>query len=196
LPAPLRAHPAPNAAFLIRVGAIGAPLKEKSMTDLWADRLFQIGYVVPNLGDAMRYFHHKLGVPKFLVIENTSLQDQKYLGKAADFRQSIAFCFSGATQIELIEPLSGVSTYSEFLKAHPEGGVQHLGYRVDDIAAATGAMIEKGYRVVQSGRAGNTRLAYFHTTPMFGTAIELLDIEPAELATFERLRRGEIGTAP
>jgi methylmalonyl-CoA/ethylmalonyl-CoA epimerase len=166
------------------------------MTEFWADRLFQIGYVVPSLRDAMRYFHNKLGVPKFLVIENTSLSDQEYLGQRADFRQSIAFCFSGATQIELIEPLSGPSTYTEYLKTHPEGGVQHIGYRVDDLDRATAAMLAKGYRVVHSGRAGKTRLAYFHTTPMFGTAIELLEIEPAELEKFERLRRGEIGIVP
>jgi len=166
------------------------------MPEPWTDRLFQIGYVVPDLGAAMRQFHTDLGVPKFLVVENTCLTDQRYMGELAEFRQSIAFCFSGAMQIELIQPLSGPSTYTEFLKAHAEGGVQHVGYRVDNLAQATAAMIAKGYRVVQSGQAGNTRLAYFHKTPMFGTAIELLDIEPAELAKFERLRRGEIGVTP
>lgn len=162
----------------------------------WAGRLFQIGYVVPDLRRAMLAFKANLGITHFLVRENTSLADQRYMDARADFKQSIAFCYTGDMQVELIQPLSGPSTYTDFLERCPEGGVQHLGYRVDDLDAAVAAITARGFRAVQSGSAGSTRLAYFHGPEMHGTAIELLQIHEGELATFERLKRGEVGITP
>ncbi len=48
----------------------------------------------------------------------------------------MAFGYIGDMQFEVIENVSGKSTYSEFLDRVPQGGVHHLGYSVDDYDAA------------------------------------------------------------
>jgi len=161
------------------------------MTTPFAEKVFQIAYVVPDLHAAIRFFKQKLGVADFLVWENFMLQDQTYNGAPGDYVQSIAFGFAGQLQIELIQPLSGVSSYSEYLKQNPRGGVQHLGILVDDFDAAMSEMTARGYRVVQSGRNGDTRLAYFDTDGDIGILTEIVYIAPDERAKFERMKRGQ-----
>ena len=59
----------------------------------FADQVFQIAYVVPDLHAAIRFFKEKLGVADFMVWENFMLQDQIYNGAPGDHKQSIAFGF-------------------------------------------------------------------------------------------------------
>lgn len=156
-----------------------------------ADNVFQIAYVVPDLHAAIRFFKDKLGVPSFLVLEDIKIQDQTYLGKPGSFRQSIAFGFCGQIQIELIQPLAGTNSYSEFLKDHPKGGVQHLGIMVDNYDAAVADMKARGFTLVQTGRNGETKFAYFDIDDLAGTLMEVVYLAPAERAGFEKMRRKE-----
>jgi len=156
-----------------------------------ADNVFQIAYVVPDLHTAIRFFKNKLGVPSFLVLEDVKIQDQTYLGKPGDYRQSIAFGFCGQIQIELIQPLAGTSSYSEFLKDHSKGGVQHLGIMVDSYDAAVADMKARGFTLVQTGRNGETKFAYFDIDDLAGTLMEVVYLAPAERAGFEKMRRKE-----
>jgi catechol 2,3-dioxygenase-like lactoylglutathione lyase family enzyme len=156
-----------------------------------ADNVFQIACVVPDLHAAIRFFKEKLGVPTFLVREDIQLQEQTYLGKPGDYRQSLAFGFAGQMQIELIQPLAGTSSYSEFLKSNPKGGVQHLGIMVENYDAAVADMKARGFTLVQSGRNGDTRFAYFDTDDLTGTLMEVVYLAPPERAGFEKMKRKE-----
>ena len=156
-----------------------------------SDRTFQIGYVVPDLKAALAFFKDKLGVAKFLVLEDVKLQDQTYMGQPVELRQSIAFGWAGPIQIELIQPLSGTSTYSEYLKKMPGGGIQHVALLVDDYDKGCAEMKQQGFNLVQSGRNGETRFGYFDTERMIGTLTEIVFIAPAERERFEKMRRGE-----
>jgi 4-hydroxyphenylpyruvate dioxygenase-like putative hemolysin len=157
-----------------------------------ADNVFQIAYVVPDLHAAINFFKQNLGVPTFLVKEDIQVQDQTYLGKPGDYRQSIAFGFCGQIQIELIQPLSGTSSYSEFLKKNPNGGVQHLGILVENYDAAVANMKARGFTLVQTGRNGETRFAYFDFDDMTGTLMEVVYLAPPERAGFEKMKRKEV----
>jgi methylmalonyl-CoA/ethylmalonyl-CoA epimerase len=157
-----------------------------------AESVFQLGYVVPDLHAAIAFFKETLGVPNFMVIENIKLSDQTYMGKPADLRHSIAFGYLGDLQIELIQPTSGTSTYSEYLKKNPAGGVQHLGLMVEDFDGAVAKLKAKGFSPVQTARNGETRLAYFDTDPKIGTLTEIVYIHPPERERFQRLKRGEV----
>ncbi len=156
-----------------------------------AGNVFQIGYVVPDLHASVRFFKEKLGVPSFLVKEDIQGQEQTYRGKPGDFRHSIAFGYAGDVQIELIQSLSGASTYSEFLEQNPNGGVHHLGILSDDYNAGVADMIGRGFKLVQSGRNGETRFAYFDVDHPVGTLMEIVCLAPAIKAAFEKLKRGE-----
>lgn len=153
-----------------------------------ASRVFQIGYVVPDLTAAIAFFKEKMGVPRFLEIRNINLADQTFRGKPANLHHSIAFGYLGDLQIELIQPISGTSTYSEFLEKNPGGGAQHIGLRVEDFDAACAEMKANGYEIVQSARNGNTRIAYFDTDGDVGTLTELVYLDPAEFAHMEELK--------
>jgi catechol 2,3-dioxygenase-like lactoylglutathione lyase family enzyme len=154
-----------------------------------ADKLFQVAYIVPDIHAAVGFFKEKFGVPNFLLKEDIGGEEQTYRGKPADFRHSIAFGYAGETQIELIQALSGESTYSEFLKQHPNGGVHHLGLLVEDYAAAVADMKARGFELVQSGRNGETRFAYFDVDHPIGTLLEVVYLAAPIRAAFARLKR-------
>ncbi|MPZ59217.1 MAG: VOC family protein [Rhizobiales bacterium] len=162
-----------------------------TVTTQLAQKIFQIGYVVPDLHAAIRFFKETLGVPDFMVWENLMLEQQTYNGTPGDYVQSIAFGYAGDMQIELIQPLSGESTYSAYLRQNPKGGVQHLGILVDDFDAAVKAMTARGFKIVQSGCHGDTRLVYLDTGDASGTLTEIITITPEEQAMFARFKRGE-----
>ena len=156
-----------------------------------AEDVFQIAYVVPDLRSAVGFFKEKLGVPAFLVKEDIQGQDQTYRGKPGDFRHSIAFGYAGDMQIELIQSLSGESTYSEFIQQNPKGGVHHLGIFVNDYAAAVADMTARGFEQVQTGRNGETRFAYFDVDHPIGTLLEVVQLAAPIRAAFDRLKRNE-----
>jgi len=157
-----------------------------------AEDVFQIAYIVPELHAAVRFFKEKLGVPNFLVKEDIQGQDQTYRGKPGDFRHSIAFGYAGQMQIELIQSLLGASTYSEFLEQNPKGGVHHLGILVENYDSGVAAMKARGFELVQSGRNGETRFAYFDVDHPIGTLLEVVCLAPGIKAAFERLKHGEV----
>jgi methylmalonyl-CoA/ethylmalonyl-CoA epimerase len=78
--------------------------------------------------------------------------------------------------IQLLTPSRPDSTVAKYLDAKGEG-LHHIGYRVDDCAAALAAVKEHGYRVIDEvprpGSRGTT-VAFVHPKTAFGTLIELV----------------------
>jgi len=159
------------------------------MTSMLADGVFQIGFVVPDIHKGMAFFKDKLGVPEFLFIEKPELQDETYLGKPAPLAVHLAFGWCGDTQVELIQPVSGVSTYSRFLDHNAKGGMHHYGIEVPDYALAVNDMQSRGYSLVQSGRHNQTRFGYFDTTGEIGAFTEVVYLQPEERAFMWGLKR-------
>jgi len=153
-----------------------------------AEGVFQIGFVVPDIQRGMTFFKDKLGVPEFLFLEKPELQDETYLGKPAPLRLQLAFGWCGDTQIELVQPISGVSTYSKFLDHNPQGGIHHYGIEVADYGKAVKDMEARGFTLVQSGRHNETRFGYFDTTAAIGALTELVYLQPEERAFMHGLK--------
>jgi methylmalonyl-CoA/ethylmalonyl-CoA epimerase len=150
------------------------------MSGTLAQGAYQIGIVVPDIYKAMAFFKDKIGVPEFLFIEKPELQDETYLGKPAPLRLHLAFGWAGDMQVELIQPIGGVSTYSKFLDHNPQGGVHHYGIEIANYASGVNEMEVAGFRLVQSGRHNETRFAYFDTANVIGTLTELVYLQPEE----------------
>ena len=131
--------------------------------------LFQIGYVVPNLDAALTHLNTKLGASRFMVLREIIVENGWFRGSQAPINHSMAFGYVGDVQFEVIEPVAGKSTYSEFLDRVPEGGVHHLGYAVEDYDGATRDLTARGYRLVQRGTFGDTKFGYFETPDDPGT---------------------------
>jgi hypothetical protein len=149
---------------------------------------FQIGYVVPNLDAALAHLNTKLGAPRFMVLRDIVVENAWFRGSGAPINHSMAFGYVGDTQFEIIEPVAGKSTYSEFLERVPEGGVHHLGYSVDDYGAATAALLARGYRPVQCGTHGDTKFGYFETADDPGTVTEIVYLDANVRTMFANIK--------
>lgn len=83
----------------------------------------------------------------------------------------------GSSYIQLLTPFAETSPVARFLERNGEG-VHHVGYRVDDCAAALDSVKRAGARVVdehpRTGSRGTT-VAFLHPKGAFGTLIELVE---------------------
>ncbi|NBB83983.1 MAG: methylmalonyl-CoA epimerase [Alphaproteobacteria bacterium] len=81
------------------------------------------------------------------------------------------------TKIELLHPLGDASPIAKFLDKNPAGGIHHVCYEVDDIAAARDRMVADGLRVLGDGEprigAHGKPVLFLHPKDMAGTLVEL-----------------------
>ena len=79
------------------------------------------------------------------------------------------------SKVELLAPLGDNSPIANFLRRNPEGGIHHLCFEVEDIAAARDAALEAGKRVlgeIKTGAHGKPVL-FLHPKDFGGVLIEL-----------------------
>ncbi len=90
---------------------------------------------------------------------------------------TVVFVDLGNARIELIAPLGSKSPIAKFLARHPEGGIHHVCYEVDDIAAARDRLVPSGARVLGGGEpepgAHGKPVLFLHPKDFCGTLIEL-----------------------
>ena len=79
------------------------------------------------------------------------------------------------SKVELLAPLGENSPIANFLKRNPEGGIHHLCFEVEDIAAVRDTVLEAGKRVlgdIKTGAHGKPVL-FLHPKDFGGVLIEL-----------------------
>ena len=90
---------------------------------------------------------------------------------------TVVFVELANTRIELLEPLGANSPVRSFLERHPEGGMHHVCYEVDDIIAARDRLSAAGARVLGDGEprlgAHDKPVLFLHPKDFCGTLIEL-----------------------
>ena len=82
----------------------------------------------------------------------------------------------GASYVQLLEPLGPDTPVGKFLAARGEG-VHHVGYGVDDVAAALAALADEGVRLVdERPRHGSlgAAIAFLHPKSVGGVLTELV----------------------
>src|SRR5437899_10611657 len=97
-------------------------MDQASPLSLVGRSLEQVAFVVRDLGAAQKFFSQSMGIPRFYVIENfgSRATDKTFRGQPADHNFSIAIAYSGSTQIELIQHLSGDACSQEFIERSHE----------------------------------------------------------------------------
>ena len=95
----------------------------------------QQGYVVPDIQEGIRHWL-ACGAGPFYLIEDIRLPSEHY-GQPQESHIQAAFAYSGDQKIELISPYAdcGKTSYGDYFKKHPEGGLQHLGVWTEDVDA-------------------------------------------------------------
>jgi methylmalonyl-CoA/ethylmalonyl-CoA epimerase len=128
-------------------------------------RLNHVAIVVPDLAAASAVYRQTLGAR---VSEPRALPDHGV---------TVVFVELPNTRIELLEPLGEASPLRGFLERNPSGGMHHLCYEVDDIAAARDRLRGEGARLLGDGepRAGahGKPVLFLHPKDFCGTLIEL-----------------------
>lgn len=127
--------------------------------------LNHVAIVVPDLKAAARRYRDTFGA------EVSSSVDLPEHGVTT------VFVTLGNTKIELLHPLGESSPVAKFLARHPAGGMHHLCFEVEDIAAATEKLAADGVRVLGHGRpsigAHGKPVVFLHPKDCFGTLIEI-----------------------
>ena len=136
----------------------------------------QVGVVVDDLEQALAA-HSGLGPWLVYTYDRERVPNLSADGGSISFGFRLALNPS-QPQIELIQPLDRVGPHGRWL-ARNGSGIQHLGYLVDDVAAATGQMEEAGFRTILSGSGygaeGGGAFAYFDTVAAVGYLMEAIE---------------------
>lgn len=108
-------------------------------------KLFQLGHVVPAIEPAMASWRIA-GVEDWQVLRDFPVHEWHYRGVKTSVPIDLALAWSGDVQIELIAPRDDApSMYQEFLAQHPEGGLQHYGFRPEDYEATLAKALARGW---------------------------------------------------
>jgi len=141
----------------------------------------QIALVVRDLDASMRRYWEMLGIGPWRVYTYGPplVKSMTYRGKLQDYRMRLALTQIGDLQLELIQPLSGETTYAEHLERKGEG-LHHVGIFIASFDQALAEAAKRGYAVLQSGRGfgrwGDGGFAYLDTEASFGTILELIEV--------------------
>lgn len=131
-------------------------------------RLNHVAIAVPDLATAVARYRGTLGA------EVSAPQPLPEHGV------TVVFVELPGTKVELLEPLGENSPIAGFLARHPEGGMHHLCYEVEDIAAARDRLRAAGLRVLGDGEpkigAHGRPVLFLHPKDWAGTLIELEEV--------------------
>jgi len=135
----------------------------------------QIAIVVRDIRRAARMWARLLGVEEPQVVETGEWEETRmtYRGAPSRGRAKLAFFDLGGLALELIEPVGGPSTWSDFLERHGEG-LHHIAFVVDDMDEAIRELEELGGELVQRGEFEGGSYAYVDARGSLGAIIELL----------------------
>ena len=127
--------------------------------------LNHVAMVVPNLDAAARLYRDTLGASVSMPVE------------LPEHGVVTVFVELGNTKVELLHPLGAESPIARFLERHPDGGIHHVCYEVEDIHVARDRLQQDGYRVLDDGQprvgAHGKAVLFLHPKDFLGTLIEL-----------------------
>ncbi len=128
-------------------------------------RLNHVAIATPNIVKAAALYRDMLGAEVSLPLPQR------------EHGVTVIFVALPNTKIELLQPLGDASPIAAFLERHPDGGLHHLCYEVDDICAARDRLKAAGARVLGDGEpkigAHGKPVLFLHPKDFAGTLIEL-----------------------
>jgi methylmalonyl-CoA/ethylmalonyl-CoA epimerase len=132
-------------------------------------KIDHVGIAVPDLDDAIAFYRDSFGI--------VSVHEE--VNEEQGVREAMLRVGDGATQIQLLAPLSAASTIAKFLDRNGPG-VQQVAYTVDDIDAVCATLRERGMRLLyDQPRRGtsDSRVNFVHPKDAGGVLVEL--VQPA-----------------
>jgi methylmalonyl-CoA/ethylmalonyl-CoA epimerase len=131
-------------------------------------RLNHVAIAVPDLDAAANVYRQALGA---------TLSAPQAL---PDHGVTVIFVELANAKVELLEPLGRASPIAAFLAKNPAGGIHHICYEVEDIAAAAERLSQAGARVLGDGKprigAHGKPVIFLHPKDLCGTLVELEEV--------------------
>ena len=155
--------------------------------------LAQIGWVVPDIHAAVKFFTNVLRIPGFPEPEHVRAQDlnMTYFGEVVPGEWLTTQAYNGGAFIELIQPVSGQSMFHDYLAQYPKGGTQHIAFRlpVSGFERVTDELHEQGYAKISHVDHPIARMAFFDTYKPLGVATEIMGITPQGWIEVEKMEK-------
>lgn len=95
----------------------------------------------------------------------------------------LAYIDLGNAKLEVMQPLSEDSALGRFLQKNPLGGLHHISFEVDSVAAAAHALAQNGIPTLGKLGAKNvhgTAMAFIHPKNFMGALVELEEKVPPD----------------
>jgi methylmalonyl-CoA/ethylmalonyl-CoA epimerase len=128
-------------------------------------RIHHIAVLVEDIDAALKFWRDTLGIEPAQVLDNPAEMAQ------------IAFLPVGESEIELVQPTTGESGLSRFLKKRGPG-MHHLCLEVDDLSGLLEQLKTRGVQLINEeprlGEDGKL-YAFIHPKSSFGVMVELYE---------------------
>jgi hypothetical protein len=153
----------------------------RSLSDLFRN-VMQLGYVTEDLDVATAFFESTLGTSTCRKNYKSSLGGVVVVDgeTAEEWVIDVALVNAGATNLEIIKPVSGsVDLYRSAIRPGVPATFHHVGFRVDDFDEATAVVAASGRSWKQYGNfAGSVRFGYVDMTAELGHFVEVMEVTP------------------
>ena len=154
----------------------------------------QIAWVTRDLDATEQTLTALMGARKWIRVPDVHFAPDActHRGKPADFVAHISFSYAGDTQLELIQPMSGTSVYSEFLD-HGGSGLHHVAIAAPDpdtFAAMLADAKDEGVPVLSHGvMPGGMQFAYLSAPDAGVPYLEIAYIPPEIQSFFDYVKQ-------
>jgi hypothetical protein len=153
--------------------------------------IIQTAWVVPDVAATEAHLTSLTGVKGWTRLPDIRFGPDTctYRGAPADFVAHISMTYVGDMQLELIQPVSGESIYTEFLD-RTGGGLHHLCWEVDDLDKALAEAADAAVPVVQAGdmAGGAIRFAYLDGAAHGVPYVELAQLDDGMKAFYAQIK--------
>lgn len=136
-------------------------------------RIDHVGIACHNLEEKISFYESAFG----LTVVSREVNEEQGVREAM---LHVADAPAGSSYVQLLEPLHPDTPVGRFLAKRGEG-VHHIGYGVDDVAAALAAIGAKGVRLLdERPRHGSmgASIAFLHPKDVGGVLTELVQAAP------------------
>ncbi|MGH3722872.1 MAG: VOC family protein [Mycobacterium sp.] len=150
----------------------------------------QIAWVTRDIGATERFLSTAFGVGKWTRLPGIEFGPEtcSLRGGPAEFTAHISLSYLADLQLELIEPVSGQSIYSEFLERSGPG-LHHVCFEPEDFGAAIASAHAQDLAVLQQGdMPGGLRFAYIDGQCAGVPYVELVEVGPDMRAFFDYVK--------
>jgi catechol 2,3-dioxygenase-like lactoylglutathione lyase family enzyme len=161
------------------------------MTGVARGPIIQVAWVIEDIDAAESQWGSAFGIAKWTRIPDVHFGPDTctYRGEPSDHVAHVSMAYAGDLQLELIQPVSGVSIYTEFLEANG-GGLHHVCFETDDMDASLAEARDAGMPVLQEGSMadGEIRFAYVDGSAGGAPYIELVTLGPTMRDFYDSMR--------